>query len=216
MEELKLISRGAESFIYETYFLGIHAILKKRISKQYRESTLDERINRERTIHEAKIMYDAMRAGVPVPAVLYINLEQKELIIEYIEGESLLEYLKRRNEMEDKFMEELGIIVSRLHRNKIVHGDLTRNNVMVSNNRLFVIDFGLSKRSDDVEDIATDIHVFLRSLESIHPEKKEKLYSAFLKGYMALPNFNEVLSTVKEIRMRGRYIEERRNKGSNK
>ncbi|EZQ03129.1 serine/threonine protein kinase [Candidatus Acidianus copahuensis] len=216
MEELKLISRGAESFIYETYFLGIHAILKKRISKQYRESTLDERINRERTIHEAKIMYDAMRAGVPVPAVLYINLEQKELIIEYIEGESLLEYLKRRNEMEDKFMEELGIIVSRLHRNKIVHGDLTTNNVMVSNNRLFVIDFGLSKRSDDVEDIATDIHVFLRSLESIHPEKKEKLYSAFLKGYMALPNFNEVLSTVKEIRMRGRYIEERRNKGSNK
>jgi len=71
LEKLRLIKRGAESNIYEGYFLGIRAIFKQRIKKSYRNPELDHKINYERTILEAKIIYTALKNDMNVPAVLF-------------------------------------------------------------------------------------------------------------------------------------------------
>lgn len=221
MEKLKLLKRGAESNIYEGYFLGIHAIFKQRIRKSYRNPEIDHKINYERTILEAKLIYTALKNNINAPAVLYINPENYLLVLEYIEGYVLKDIINDLDlESLKKLGKEIGKIAGKLHSIGIAHGDLTTNNLIKNpiTNEIFLIDFGLAKRSDDAEDFATDIHVFLRSLESVHPDYKDIIYESFLKGYEEImgSKTSQIVNIVKDIRMRGRYVEERRkNKFNN-
>lgn len=215
MEELKLIKRGAEALIYETYFLGIHAILKKRISKSYRHPELDKKINSTRTLLEAKLIYSALEAGVNAPAILFVNKDEYTIIMEYIEGytvKDLLSYAQKELDL-SKLGKTIGNIAGKLHKAQIAHGDLTTSNLILQKGtgEIFIIDFGLAKKTNDIEDFATDVHVFLRSLESVHPDKKDLIFKGFIDGYSEVVNFSEeVMKRIKDIRMRGRYVEERR------
>ncbi|MEM0193225.1 MAG: phosphotransferase, partial [Metallosphaera sp.] len=111
---------------------------------------------------------------------------------------------------------EIGFMTGKMHLNGIIHGDLTTNNLILHDGEVFFIDFGLSKRSKDLEDIATEIHVFLRSLESVHVQIRDNAFSLFLEGYdEATKMRDEVLKKVEEIRLRGRYVDERRSKSRN-
>jgi len=53
--------------------MGMKAVFKKRRAKRYRLPELDERVNRERTISEARLIYAALISGVSVPAVLLLD-----------------------------------------------------------------------------------------------------------------------------------------------
>lgn len=212
MEEIKLLRRGAESLIYLGEFLGIKAVYKVRPNKSYRDPKLDRQINSLRTISEAKLMYSALKAGINTPALLLVCPEKFTIVMEYIEG-TMLKNLGH----EVSLFKDVGIMAGKLHLSGIVHGDLTTNNIIVKEGELFLIDFGLAKRSTDIEDMATDVHVFLRSLESIHPDVRDRAFSAFVEGYDTVTHrARDILKKVNEIRMRGRYVEERRTKGSNR
>jgi TP53 regulating kinase-like protein len=218
LEKLKILKRGSESLIYEGYFLGIHSIFKKRISKSYRNSKLDYKINSERTVSESRIIFDALNSGVNAPAILFVDTTNFTIIMEYIEGTVVKDLLYKNNTVNlHDIGYKIGILTGKLHNANITHGDLTTNNlIMNKNNDIFIIDFGLAKRSNDIEDFATDIHVFLRSLESVHSDKKDIIFSGFTDGYSKIvKNYLDILKTVDDIRMRGRYVEERRNKGNN-
>lgn len=209
---IKLLKKGAESEVYEGYFLGVHVVFKKRTHKAYRDSLLDEKIVTERTLMEAKLMYSALKAQINVPAILYVNPKEGLLIIEYIEGNMLREIYDSRPNLIKDLSFEAGKMAGRLHKNGITHGDLTPNNLIYNEEEgLFLIDFGLAKRTDDIEDFATDVHVFLRSLESAHHKIKDVAFKYFIEGYEEeFKKVDEVLKGVHEIRMRGRYVEERR------
>jgi TP53 regulating kinase-like protein len=215
MDELVLIASGAEANLYKGRFLGYDVVIKHRVSKPYRDVKLDLVIRRDRTLTEAKIMLLAMSLGVRVPTVLYVDLENSIIVMEYVEGVLLRDYIGLVDEdVRRAYLELLGVYVGKLHKNDITHGDLTTSNVIVSSNgSLYIIDFGLSKISNDVEDKAVDIHLLMRSFESIHYNMSKELLTYFLRGYRSVlsPNeVNEILNTVKEIRLRGRYVEERR------
>jgi TP53 regulating kinase-like protein len=215
MDELVLIASGAEANLYRGRFLGYDVVVKHRVSKPYRDVKLDLMIRRDRTLTEAKIMLLAMSLGVRVPTVLYVDLENSIIVMEYVEGVLLRDYIGLVDEgVRRAYLELLGVYVGKLHKNDITHGDLTTSNVIVSSNgSLYIIDFGLSKISNDVEDKAVDIHLLMRSFESIHYNMSKELLTYFLRGYRSVlsPNeVNEILNTVKEIRLRGRYVEERR------
>lgn len=210
-----LIASGAEANLYKGRFLGYDVVIKHRVSKPYRDVKLDLVIRRDRTLTEAKIMLLAMSLGVRVPTVLYVDLENSIIVMEYVEGVLLRDYIGLVDEdVRRAYLELLGVYVGKLHKNDITHGDLTTSNVIVSSNgSLYIIDFGLSKISNDVEDKAVDIHLLMRSFESIHYNMSKELLTYFLRGYRSVlsPNeVNEILNTVKEIRLRGRYVEERR------
>jgi TP53 regulating kinase-like protein len=215
MDELVLIASGAEANLYRGRFLGYDVVVKHRVSKPYRDVKLDLMIRRDRTLTEAKIMLLAMSLGVRVPTVLYVDLENSIIVMEYVEGVLLRDYIGLVDEdVRRAYLELLGVYVGKLHKNDITHGDLTTSNVIVSSNgSLYIIDFGLSKISNDVEDKAVDIHLLMRSFESIHYNMSKELLTYFLRGYRSVLSTNEVndiLNTVKEIRLRGRYVEERR------
>ncbi|MEM0052147.1 MAG: Kae1-associated kinase Bud32 [Sulfolobales archaeon] len=215
MDELVLIASGAEANLYKGRFLGYDVVVKHRVSKPYRDVKLDLMIRRDRTLTEAKIMLLAMSLGVRVPTVLYVDLENSIIVMEYVEGVLLRDYIGLVDEdVRRAYLELLGVYVGKLHKNDITHGDLTTSNVIVSSNgSLYIIDFGLSKISNDVEDKAVDIHLLMRSFESIHYNMSKELLTYFLRGYRSVlsPNeVNDILNTVKEIRLRGRYVEERR------
>ncbi|ABP96363.1 MULTISPECIES: Kae1-associated kinase Bud32 [Metallosphaera] len=214
MEGLTLIKRGAESLIYHGRFLGIEAIYKVRVSKSYRHPLLDRRINMERTISEAKIMLSALTSGVNVPALLYVDVDKFTIIMEFLEGKTIKDAVNV-NGLE--IFKEIGTMTGKMHLNEIIHGDLTTNNMIFHDDQVFFIDFGLSKRSRELEDKATEVHVFLRSLESVHPDIKDQAFSLFLEGYDEVTGMGkEIMEKVEEIRMRGRYVDERRNKVSNR
>ncbi len=205
MEKLRLIKKGAESFIYEGYFLGYHAIFKERRPKPYRDPWLDKRINQERTVMEAHFIYNALKAGVNAPAVLYLDKDANTLVLEFIQGRTV-----KDTEPIKSTYRLMGEYVALLHSQGIAHGDVNPNNFMVSDkSELFIIDFGLSKRSDDVEDFGTDLEVFYRSLETIQPDMKEALFSSFMEGYSTIAGeemSRKVLNTLSMIRSRGRYV----------
>ena len=217
MEIIRELKRGAESVIYEGYFAGIHAIFKKRLSKSYRDKELDYKINSYRTKLEARLIYLALRNDINAPAILMVDPYEYLIVMEYIEGKPVKDIIGKQGTNLKKIGEMIGEIAGKLHKAGISHGDFTTNNLIFSEaeGEIFVIDFGLAKTSNDIEDFATDVHVFMRSLESVHHNFKDEILKGFEIGYSKFMNFDEIMKKVKEIRMRGRYVEERRSKRSN-
>jgi TP53 regulating kinase-like protein len=211
MEILRLLAKGAESEVYEGYFLGIHSVFKIRKVKKYRDPSLDKIINGERTLMEARLMYSALRNGINVPAIIYVDKEKFMIVMEFIKGKLLREILNNLSNLSN-VAEVIGGMIGRLHSLGITHGDFTTSNLIVSTkNEIFLIDFGLAKRSDKIEDMAVDIHVFLRSLESVHYEVKDLVFKSLIKGYKNVNDkIDQILDKVREIRMRGRYVKERK------
>ncbi|OYT62889.1 MAG: Kae1-associated kinase Bud32 [Thermofilum sp. ex4484_15] len=213
LEEGRVIGVGAEAVLILCTWLGLKAVKKIRIRKSYRHKVLDEDLRRERTILEARLMYEARRLGVPSPTLYDVDLDNYCIVMEYIEGPKLREVMSKLRTKELRaILSKLGYAVGILHANGIVHGDLTTSNVILKEGIPFLIDYGLGSFSYDTEERAIDLHILLRSLESTHYSLSKKAFKMFLKGYSnALGReilFN-VLKKVKEIRRRGRYVKER-------
>ena len=216
MERLELIYKGAEAYLYRSVFLGMDVIIKYRIPKPYRDSLLDKRIRRDRTVLEARIIARVKELGVPTPTLLMVDLSRSIIVMEYIHGKRLKELISEENiELIEKYVREVGRSIGIMHKAGVVHGDLTTSNIIVREGTPYIIDFGLAQYSEELEDQGVDIHLFLRSLESTHPRFANKLFEAFIHGYEEIVGYQRkklVLDKVKEIRMRGRYVEERRPK----
>ncbi|HDI74314.1 MAG: Kae1-associated kinase Bud32 [Thermoprotei archaeon] len=212
----EVLSWGAEALIVKTTFLGHPAVKKVRIPKPYRCRELDEFLRRRRTLLEAKLLHYSIKSGVPAPAVYAIDLAKTTIVIEFLEGELLKKVLEKKkvNNLAN-ILEEAGYFAGCLHEAGIVHGDLTTSNIMVCNAKPVLIDFGLGAFSRDYEDQSVDLHLFLRSLESTHFSIAEDVFKHFIRGYEKARGKNKtekILSNVKDIRMRGRYVSERRIK----
>ena len=68
---------------------------------------------------------------------------------------------------------------------------------------LYAIDFGLSSFDDDAESRASDLRVFLESLEAHHSEIKGR--EIFLDAYSDWKSSEEVLKALEVLELRGRY-----------
>ena len=174
-------------------------VFKRRIRKRYRIKEIDERIRRERTRREARIISEARRKGIPTPVIL--DIFDYTLVMERIEGNLVGEVITPR------ISERIGELVGILHRNGIIHGDLTTSNLILgSDNILYLIDFGLSSFDSSIEARGVDVHVFFQSLSATCESWKE-LKESFIKGYTrTLPDATQVLTRVSEIEQRGRYV----------
>ena len=175
-------------------------VYKRRVQKRYRVKEIDERIRRERTKSEAKLISEARRKGVPTPIIFDIN--DYELVMEKIEGDLAREVI------DEDISERIGEFVGVLHKNGIIHSDLTTSNVIVGrDNVIYFIDFGLSFIESSTEAKGVDVHVFFQSLCGTH-ESYERLKESFIEGYKrTFSDASQVLRRVKEIEQRGRYVE---------
>ena len=210
-----LIKKGAEANLYLEDWYGKRVIVKERIPKKYRVRALDEQIRTYRTIHEPQLMHEAKRAGVPTPTIYMVNLAEKSIIMEYIEGRQVKQILNRLSANErTELCRRIGMLIGRLHKNGIIHGDLTTSNmILTSNGKIYFVDFGLGEFSNELEARGVDLHLMKRALQSTHYLFAEESFKAVLEGYAEVvgeTTTEKVLEKIREIELRGRYIAERR------
>ena len=121
----KIINSGAEAIIY----LEKNQIIKERISKGYRHPELDKKIIKRRTKSEKKLLEKASKF-VNIPKVNQENYENK-ILMEYIEGDKLSESLDTYPLQEQiKVIKKIGKNIGKLHKEGIIHGDLTTSNIL--------------------------------------------------------------------------------------
>ena len=215
--ESKVIRIGAEAVVSKLEWNGLKLVSKHRVPKPYRMPDLDKWVRDRRTLHEAKIISMLKKSGVPCPAIVLMDRSESTLYMQFIEGTELRNLL---HDLPKKVIEalarSLGEIVGRMHLTHVAHGDLTTSNILVDKEgRLYIIDFGLSMVTDDLEELAVDVHLLDRSLDSAHHSIREIFMRNFLKGYSSTVGREQalkIMEKVKEIRRRGRYVEERRKK----
>lgn len=203
---MEMIKKGAEAEIYLSTWMGRKVVIKRRIRKGYRIKEIDEKIRKYRTKHEALIMAAARKAGVAVPIIYEINNAEMEIVMEYIEGERLKNVIDEMEEEEKKrICYEIGKNVAMLHKNGIVHGDITTSNLILRNKKLHFIDFGLGMKSGENEARGIDLHLLMESLNAAHTDKR--LFKWVMEGYK--DNFEDaedVERKIGEIIRRGRYM----------
>lgn len=196
--------KGAESKIFlDTYFdRGI--VLKKRIQKSYRVAGMDSRLRKERTRNEAATLIRLNEAGIRVPKVYDVDGYNFEIKMEHINGVTMRSFLRSGNDGVDK-VSELAGMVSRMHSMGISHGDLTTNNIIVSDS-VYLIDTSLSRLSTGDEDLATDLFLLFESFKSNHSDRPE-LPKHFWENYKkSFPDYQRVSDVLEAIEKRRRYV----------
>jgi TP53 regulating kinase-like protein len=174
-------------------------VVKKRRPKRYRIREIDEILRLRRTRTEAKLISFARRIGVPTPIVL--DVEGDTIVMERIYGTPV------KDCMSEEISREIGRLVAKLHNANIVHGDITPMNMILSEGKIYFVDFGLAFVDNRVEAKGVDVHVYFESLKAGF-ENWESLKKAFVEGYLELGK-EEVIKRAEEIEERGRYVERR-------
>jgi len=199
-EKTKIVAQGAEAIIE----LKDNLIIKNRIPKSYRLKELDEKIRKQRTKAEKKLLEKACKIiNAPNPFPLE---EFDKIKMPFIEGKKLSEILdsftlKKQKEICKKVGEE----ISKLHNADIIHGDLTTSNMILNDDKIFFIDFGLGYISPKVEDKAVDLHLLKQALEAKHFKNWEILFNEIKEGYENYKESKKILERLKTVEKRGRY-----------
>lgn len=202
---MKLIKKGAEADIYVTEWKNSDAILKIRKSKNYRNPILDKNLRKQRTIKESQTIMEVKSFGIPAPLVYFVNLEKSSILMQRIPGKPI-------HDLPDSkvitLAKQMGNLVGMLHQNGIMHGDLTTSNFIFFQNKVYVIDFGLSQKTIKPEDHAVDLRLIKEILNSAHAKIMEKAWKNFLTGYKTVvgtSRYLKIIKLVSEIESRGRY-----------
>jgi Kae1-associated kinase Bud32 len=195
MIQRKIIQQGAEAVIS----LDKDIITKNRLKKGYRIPVLDEKLRKKRTKSESKII-EKLSKIIPVPKI--ISVTDTEIAMEFIDGKKLSDYLE---DIDYKSAcKEIGKNLSKIHDLGIIHGDLTTSNMILKDDKIYFIDFGLAFHSNRIEDKAVDLHLLKQALEAKHFTISEECFNTILKNYTPKDS-KEIIERIKVIESRGRY-----------
>ena len=199
----KIIQQGAEAII----ILSGDFVIKNRVKKSYRINELDEAIRKRRTKSEAKLLEKASKI-ISIPKIKKVDEKTKEITMDFIDGKKLSDYLDGFSLKQQKeICRKIGENTAKLHDAEIIHGDLTTSNMILKNNKIYFIDFGLGFISHKFEDKAVDIHLLRQALEAKHFRNWEALFNEVLKSYSKSKDSKIVLERLKAVEKRGRYKE---------
>jgi len=202
---MKLIKKGAEADIYFTKWNNSKAILKIRKTKNYRNPILDANLQKLRTIKESQTLSKVKSYGIPAPLVYFVNLKKSLIIMQQIPGTPIHDLSNSKIIFLSK---QIGNLVGSMHKNGIMHGDLTTSNFILFKNKIYVIDFGLSQKTIKPEDHAVDLRLIKEILNSAHVTIMDRAWKNFLVGYKSVvgtSKYLKITNLVSEIESRGRY-----------
>ena len=235
-----LLSQGAEGKIYIGEFLSKKCLVKERFKKKYRVEELDKKLTKERMLSESRNILRASKKGIKVPTIYFVDLIERKIFMEYLENSCQLKVIVQSiysmpdissyESLLEKISKDLGDMLSKLHSENLIHGDLTPSNILLKikedtgsdllNNAeklilekknyddMYLIDFGLSSvsisTSQNLEDKAVDLYVLKRAMISSNP-KSEELFDKAMNIYKnKCQNGEEVINKYKNVEMRGR------------
>ena len=204
---MKLIKKGAEADIYTGTWKNSKSLFKIRKIKSYRNTSLDSKIRRQRTIKESQMLSQVKSFGIPAPLVYFVNLEKSMIVMQEIPGKPVHDLPESKIIV---ICKQIGKLVGLLHKNGVMHGDLTTSNFILFKNIIYMIDFGLSQNTIKPEDHAVDLRLIKEILNSAHAKIMESSWKNFLIGYKSIvgvPYQTKIVKLVSEIESRGRYAQ---------
>jgi len=194
--KMEKLAQGAEAIITRKENL----VIKNRFAKGYRHPEIDANLRKFRTRREARILEKLEAINFPAARVLESDDKAGLLKLSFIDGPLVKNVLHASHA---ELSREIGEKIAILHKNDIIHGDLTTSN-MILNSEVNFIDFGLSFVSEKIEDKAVDLHLLRQALESKHHLIWEECFSEALKGYESYERHKEVLKRLEAVEARGR------------
>lgn len=151
------------------------------------------------------MLSEAKSFGIVTPLVYFVDEKKSEIYLQFIKGK-LVRDLPMKQII--RTCGEIGQIVGVLHKNGIMHGDLTTSNFIYSQKGLVILDFGLSQKTDKIDDYAIDLRLFKEVLNSAHAQIVDTAWTLFIKGYQKILGKNitdKIINQVSVIEKRGRY-----------
>jgi Kae1-associated kinase Bud32 len=204
---MKMIKQGAEAKLFLNKLDDQRVIIKDRIRKKYRIKQIDEKIRKKRTSLEFNLLTVSRRIGVLTPKVLDVDKKNNKIIMEYIDGKIMKEVFKESDKKSiKKICFEIGKLIGKLHSNNVIHGDLTTSNMIMKDDKIYFIDFGLGFFSRKIEDQGTDLKLLYEAFKSTHLKILNICWGNIIKGYKKeYSTADEVLKKIEEIQKRVRY-----------
>ncbi|MFH0837038.1 MAG: KEOPS complex kinase/ATPase Bud32 [Candidatus Aenigmatarchaeota archaeon] len=195
---MKILSQGAEAVITRED----NRVTKDRIKKSYRLDSIDIKLRKRRTRLEVSLLQAARRCGVDVPQVL--SSTDTIIEMEFIDGDVVKDIVDEENV--DRLANIIGSSIARMHEYNIIHGDLTTSNMILHNDKVYFIDFGLGFQSSKIEDRAVDLYLLHNAIEAAHWQILEKAWKIILNAYKTgYLEADKVIKTLLQIEKRGRY-----------
>jgi tRNA A-37 threonylcarbamoyl transferase component Bud32 len=134
------------------------------------------------TEREAAVMRTAAAGGVPVPEVIEVHSDA--LVLERIDGPTMLEEIQRQPWRFMSFGRELGRIHRRVVDSGLAHGDFHPLNIMLSADGPVVIDWSNGHEGDTLADVAFS-QVILATSDADFPRWLEFLARAVRRRFVA-------------------------------
>lgn len=202
---MRVIQRGAEAVLRADTKNSQKVVIKDRIRKGYRLPVLDKKIRKQRTKREKALLNRARRYGVNTPII--IDSKENVIVLERIEGQQIKSTLNNMEKGKRELVYRLiGESLAKLHAGGIVHGDITTSNMILKEDKLYIIDFGLGKTSKKVEDQAADLYLLYEAIRSAHFQYLNEAWDSILNAYkQKYSNSNIVFKQLEKIRIRRRY-----------
>jgi Kae1-associated kinase Bud32 len=194
---MEIIAQGAEAVIKSDK----KTVVKERIPKSYRHSELDNKIRKQRTRKEAKVMAK-INSLVPSPKLISVDESSMSITMDFVDGKKIRDVLESSDY--NNLCRTIGEQIAILHNNKIIHGDLTTSNMLVKDSKIYFIDFGLSQDSNKIEDKAVDLWLMKQAFDSKHYTIAGECFNSVIEGYKNADGFSEIMARLKIVEMRGR------------
>jgi eukaryotic-like serine/threonine-protein kinase len=124
--------------------------LKELISRGGATDLGDRRM---RAVQEARAMARVRHPTiVPIHDVFFID-DDPWIVMEYINGRSLHDIIKEEETLDERFIARIGLQVLRglmaVHRAGVVHRDVKPANILVADESVFLVDFGIARIAGD-------------------------------------------------------------------
>lgn len=177
-EVLSVIGTGSYGIVYLSKDLKLQ---ENRVVKQLRPSKCCNKKGVEQFESEISVLRTLNHRNMPIFYESFSNNEYSFYVMSFIEGDNLEDQIffnkKTFNEKESLLiLDRLLDLVEYLHKKDIYHQDLRIPNILLKNNELFLIDFGLSKHTISVAPVQSIPSSFLHNKQDGILKMKQQDY----------------------------------------
>ena len=142
----KLIGEGAQSKVYEGYYLRHHCAIKVLKKVDYKSF-----------MSELVIMAHLSHPSIPKFYGVVFQNKNISIVIEFITGQTLYNKLPELNFTNKlNILKDIANVLEYMHVNNIIHRDLKPENIILDkNNKPYLIDYGISKICANKKNVLT-------------------------------------------------------------
>ena len=125
-----------------------YLVQRKNDGAEFAMKTFKKTKSNKNILIESELQHIASKSGV-CPKIIDVNLDEKFIVMDRLDTH-LYDIMKKQNgDISKKHQEQIIDIFKKLDQTKVFHADSNILNYMLKNNKLYIIDFGMSRKIDE-------------------------------------------------------------------